>query len=101
MNKYITTDTIDTTAQFYDPSNNPVDPSTITFTYRASNHPPTTVTYAGSSTPGSGYIFRNATGSYEFYLDTTTLVGYAVWYWAGFGARQVVGPSSAIVYPLP
>jgi hypothetical protein len=65
----------------------PVDPGTVTFSYRVG--PTLTVlTYSGSSTPAVGTVFRTAAGVYVAWVDCTNINVNIPWRWDSTGAGQ-------------
>jgi len=101
MNRYTTGQIVETQVNFYDDNLNPVDPTSLTLQYRCTDIPTVHLTYSGSSTPGVGYIFKEAVGQYQLNIDSTPLVGYLVWQWTPSGVGQTVISSSAIILPQP
>ena len=102
MNTYTAGQIVITNGTFYDDNNNPMDPGAVTVEYTCSNLAgETTLTYTGSSTAGTGYIFKTAVGAYQLRIDTTPLVGYLKWQWNGAGVGQTNNASSAIIHPDP
>ena len=99
MNTYSSGQIVITNGTFLDENNNPMDPTSVVVQYNASNTPLVTLTYAGSTTSGTGYIFKTSTGNYQLRIDTTPLIGYLKWQYLGGGVGQTTNASSAIIYP--
>jgi len=101
MNPYIAGDVISTNTTFTNTAGTPIDPTTVTLKYDASNTAPATLTYTGATTPATNVVAKTSTGNYTCWIDTTSLVGYLVYEWQGVGSGQTVNASSAIIYPRP
>ena len=80
-----------------------VDPGTVKFAYSVNGGSTTTYTYTSSGTPTTtGVVGKVSTGKYEFWLDTTGIVGTVTGEWiaTGAGAASVldvitVGPTAS------
>jgi len=101
MKVYTTGQIVETYALFVDDNNTPLDPTTVKVQYRATDIPTVNLTYAGSSTSGTGYIFRTSTGAYQLNIDSSPLIGYLIWEWIATGVGQTLNSASAIILPQP
>lgn len=80
-----------------------VDPTTVKFAYSVNGGSTTTYTYTTGGTPTTtGVVGKVSTGKYEFWLDTTGIVGTVTGEWiaTGTGAASVldvitVGPTTS------
>ena len=101
MNTYTEGEIVDFTFVDTDASNTPVDPSTLTFKYRAAGRPTQTLTYSGTSTPTVGQIARTSTGNYLAQIDTTGLAGNWTIQWQSTGVGQTTKSDSGKVVAAP